>query len=240
MWKQLSKHWSNLYNKFVSNAISVQNLVVELGNNLILNNISFTIDQGELTYLIGGNGSGKTTLIKTILGLIKPIQGEIKIFAKPNSSKAVAKYFGYVPQYSNIERDFPISVAEMIELECSTLEHCSIKPHEHLRYFHAEHLKHQRLSALSGGEFQKVLIARAFVSNPEIIILDEPLNNLDKQSQQELLGLISKLHEKEHKTIIMITHDHNVIKNHNRVMLLDDGKLYQDQAEAVIKQYLTH
>ena len=211
-----------------------------MGSSEILRSISLEVAQGELLYILGSNGSGKTTLIKTILGIIKPYSGSVNIFGKPNTQEQVSRHIGYVPQYSNVTRDFPISVKEIIELECSTLEHCSVNAHEHLKYFNAEIFKNDRLSELSGGEFQKVLIARAFVSNPKILILDEPFNNLDKQAQQELLRLINKLHKQDGMTILIITHDPNIIKASDQAVLLEDGKLITNKAEMLLKEYLHH
>lgn len=211
-----------------------------MGSSEILRNISLEIPKGELLYILGSNGSGKTTLIKTILGIIKPDSGNVSIFGKPNTQEQVSRHIGYVPQYSSMERDFPISVEEVIELECSTLDHCNINAHEHLKYFNAESFKNDRLSELSGGEFQKVLIARAFVSNPKILILDEPFNNLDKLAQQELLTLIDKLHNEDGMTVLIITHDPNIIKKSDRAVLLEDGQLITDKAEVLLKEYLHH
>ncbi|HEX9804539.1 MAG TPA: metal ABC transporter ATP-binding protein [Candidatus Dojkabacteria bacterium] len=219
----------------MNKALEIQNLNVKLGNAPILKNISFSIDKGELAYLFGRNGSGKSTLVKAILGLIPYHTGTIKLDGNHISQKQVADKIGYVPQYSDIERDFPISVKEIIELECGLGRRCPVIPEEHLRILNAENLVNKKLSNLSGGEFQKVLIARTLILNPEIIIMDEPFNNLDDNSQKFLVKFIADMN-KAGKTIILISHDYNIIEHNakTRILYLEEGKLIEETEESLV------
>ncbi|MCA9382961.1 metal ABC transporter ATP-binding protein [Candidatus Dojkabacteria bacterium] len=218
-------------------AIKADNLTVKISETEVIKNASFEINKGEVVYLVGGNGSGKTTLVKTILGLIQQDSGNIEIFSKPRTQKLVSQSFGYVPQYNQIDKDFPITVKEMIGLECSVSNNqCILNEEEHLKLFKAEKLLHRKIKELSGGEFQKILIARAMITNPEILILDEPNNNLDRDAQKDLRGIMQNLAD-EDKTIILITHDHNLIEDEDeKVLFLQHGKLHTDSAEHIINE----
>lgn len=219
-------------------AIQVQNLTVKIGDHKILDNISFDINQGEIVYILGSNGSGKTTLIKTILGLINCEQGEINIFGKVNSQLTVSQYCGYLPQYTLIDRTFPITVKEMIELECDVAKSCIHGAEKHLHFLNSEHLKNRKLNNLSGGEFQRALIARALVTDPRILIFDEPYSNLDHKTQEDLNLLIKDLNKRQGKTIFIITHDHNIIdKQSDKVIYIINGKCYSGNAKEIIEKY---
>lgn len=222
--------------------IQVQNLTVKFQNNLVLDNVNCKIKAGELVHIFGANGSGKTTLIKTILGIVKPNKGTIKIYNKPLNQNIISKHIGYVPQYTNIPRDFPISVSELIELECNAANHCPLGVTGHLEVLNSENLNDKKIDSLSGGEFQKVLIARALTTNPDIIILDEPINNLDEKTQHDLINFIHKLNEESKKTILMITHDQSALEYHNdnRVLLVRDHKIHSGKASKIFEQIRLH
>lgn len=196
----------------MTNIISVQNLSVERNQQFVLSDVSINIAPRSFNFIVGGNGSGKSTLIKAILGIVQPQSGKVLINTELNTQQVVAKYIGYVPQSTTIDRSFPISVSEMIQLECSRSERCAHGLNHHLELLGSDHLLDKKLSNLSGGEFQKVLIARALVTDPQIIILDEPTNNLDSASQTELYALLREQNELG-KTIIIITHDYQTIEH---------------------------
>lgn len=187
-------------------AIQTTNLSVGYEAKPLLTDVNLKIAVGEFVLLVGGNGSGKSTLLKTLLGLLPPLAGSISLYGKPLSQPAVAHYVSYVPQTTTIERDFPINVEEVISLECRNVDHQHQSSQHHLAEFNAAHLLRRKLSELSGGEFQKVLIARALVSHLALLMLDEPTNNLDAASTNKLLQLLAELN-KQGKTIIVITHD---------------------------------
>ena len=221
----------------MTNAIKVENLFVDYGKYPVLEDVNFKIEQGEMVYIFGANGSGKSTLIKSILGINSPSKGSIEIFGKKNTPNNVSKYCGYVPQYSSIDRSFPISVREIIDLECSVGNTmCSQSPQSHLSVFGAEHLLDKKLDALSGGEFQKVMIARALTSDPEILIMDEPINNLDDGSQKELIKFIEELNEKFKKTILIISHDFNIIRHdsNNKILYVSQGHVREESEKTLL------
>lgn len=203
-----------------TSAISINNLKVIRGGHTIVSDVTVNIAKASFTYIVGANGSGKTTLIQAILGLIPLDSGKVKLFGEPRTLATTAKYIGYVPQYNTIDRSFPITAREVIELACIQGTHCPTSPKGHLELFEAGHLVNKPIKSLSGGEFQKVLIARAMVNDPEILILDEPVNNLDQKSQRALITKLHELSENEAKTVLLITHDHHLIDQEDDAVLL--------------------
>ncbi|MFQ5493184.1 MAG: metal ABC transporter ATP-binding protein [Candidatus Dojkabacteria bacterium] len=218
-------------------ALKVKGLSVRLGGHQILDNVEFEVPKGQLTYILGANGSGKTTLVRTLLGLQEADSGSIKLFGKTRTQELVASYMGYVPQYSEVERDFPISVDEVIKLACDT-DRCSLGVAGHLKLFDIDHLATRKISNLSGGEFQKVLIARALVNQPEILILDEPINNLDLKSQEDLLANIRKINKHEKITILIISHDHHIINEKtDHVLHLSNHDVIAGKAKEILHDH---
>lgn len=221
------------------NAITLKNLTIKNGNNTLINNGNINILKGSINYLIGTNGSGKTTLLKTILG-IENNTGIIKIFDEKNSQSNVAKYINYLPQYSNIDKTFPITVYEMIKISCTKGNKCPLSVIGHLKEFNAEKLINKKIKELSGGEFQKAMIARALIGDKPILILDEPLNNLDHKSEQNLINLLRKLNKEKGKTILITTHDLSIIDEENSYCIsLSHGEiLYGKSKEILLKHKL--
>lgn len=218
--------------------ISVSNLTVSYGRETVLEKINFTITPGRITYILGGNGAGKTTLIKTILGLHDQYSGRIELFGHKADRKTISHNIGYVPQHASIDRHFPISVEEMISLECMTSDECPVGIAGHLKVFNAEKLLHRKISDLSGGELQKVLIARALVINPKILIMDEPFNNLDHTTEIDLIELIQKIIQDGGKSVLIVTHDYNIINpKHSDCLLLSHKGVQSGPAAEVLKAH---
>lgn len=187
--------------------LQIKNLEVAYGSNIVLNNINLDIFKGDYVVIIGGNGSGKSTLLKTILGLTSVKIGQILYKGKSINQETVAKNFGYLAQHSDFFRDFPITVKELIKLECNiSTKSCPFNPSYHLKILDADSLVDKSISKLSGGELQKVMISRALITNPSVLLLDEPSNNLDKETNSKLLKLLSNLWKIDKKTIIHVTH----------------------------------
>lgn len=201
--------------------ITTQNLTINLADRTIISPSDINIPTGSFVYLLGANGAGKSTFVKALLQLI-PFAGEIKINNAPASPRLIGELVGYVPQYAMLERSFPITVKEVIELECGPA--CNHGVGKHLEVLGVEGLLKKRIGDLSGGELQKVLIARSLVSNPEIIIFDEPYNNLDSASQQELEKLMRDLNS-QGKTIILVTHGHEHIEETDLVFTITNGNI---------------
>ncbi|MBL5980734.1 metal ABC transporter ATP-binding protein [Petrotoga sp. 8T1HF07.NaAc.6.1] len=200
--------------------ISVKDLNYSTDNNNILINISFDIYRREFVGIIGPNGAGKSTLIKTLIGEVQDYTGEIKINGK----------IGYVPQSEERERDFPIKVYEVALMGLYSEvgpfkrfkeEHYE-KVRQTLKLLQIEHLYDRLVGRLSGGEYRRLMVARALVSDPDILILDEPEANIDKEGQNILYGTLRDLKKNRDMSIILISHDLNMIfKETNKIMCMN-------------------
>lgn len=193
--------------------IEFRDVSKKFGNKLPINNVSFTVKKNNITTLIGPNGAGKTTIVRLMLGLEKPTSGEIVIDPKLK--------IGYVPQKFNLSSDLPIIVKKFLRLLAP-----NNNPANDIKEIHSfidlERLKNQEISTLSGGQFQKLVLASSLLSKPDLIILDEPLQSLDVTSQQEFYQLISLIRKKLDITVFMISHDlFTVIKNSDQVICLN-------------------
>lgn len=186
--------------------IETRNLTIGVDRNIVLEDINLQINDGDLIFLTGTNGSGKSTLVKTILGLSPIISGDILLDKKKWNQRFITEKIGYLPQYTELDKNFPISVKELIELSCRD-DSCDLDTEKHLKYLSSTNLVDRTISELSGGELQRVMIARALVNSPRIIIYDEPTNNLDKDTVKNYEKLVRRL-QGEKKTQIIITHDH--------------------------------
>lgn len=192
--------------------IEFRNVSKKFGNKLPISNVSFTVKRNNITTLIGPNGAGKTTIVRLMLGLEKPTSGEIVIDSKLK--------IGYVPQKFGLSSDLPITVKKFLDLLAPNKSANDIK--EIHSFIDLERLKDQEISTLSGGQFQKIVLASSLLSKPDLIILDEPLQSLDVTSQQEFYQLINLIRKKLDITIFMISHDlFTVIKNSDQVICLN-------------------
>jgi zinc transport system ATP-binding protein len=190
----------------------------------ILENASFHFHQGEFIALVGPNGSGKTTLLKLILGLEEAQKGTITLMG--GRVKAMRPVIGYVPQHATYDPSFPISVIEvvMMGLVDSTRrlkkQEIRNKAVEALKQVELEDLVDRPYSQLSGGQRRRVLVARALVSNPKMLILDEPTANMDKESEARLYSTLERL--KGNTTILIVTHDTRFVSDlTDRVFCID-------------------
>ncbi len=200
-------------------AVSIENLCVNYGETLALAGVSLTVVDGEYLGIIGPNGGGKTTLLKTILGLLAPTAGSIKIYGE--APRKAGKFIGYVPQFTGIDKSFPITVHEVVltgRLKSKfTLFHKYQQSDreiadEMLDKVGMYKLKGRQISDLSGGEFQRMLIARALAVNPRILLLDEPTASVDAKSRDQIFGLLKELNKR--MTIILVTHDLLAVSSH--------------------------
>lgn len=198
--------------------ISFDHVTVTYGNHLALEDISLTIPQGDYLGVIGGNGSGKTTFLKTILGLVSPLQGHVLINGQPPDKAALA--IGYVPQYTTGERTFPMTLAEVVatglrRTGLQALRSLSADQKDliqsQLVQLGLEDLKDRPVSQLSGGEFQRMLIARALAGQPDLLILDEPTANVDHKVKEDIYALLKE--RNQDMTILLVTHDLGAISS---------------------------
>ena len=177
----------------------------------VLDNVSLEVNQGKIVTLIGPNGAGKTTLVRIILGLMTADSGTV--------SKRPDLNIGYMPQKLVIDPTMPIAVSRFLELSGSS-------DPDHLRDILAQlnipHLLNSPLTSVSGGEMQRVLLARAMLRRPQLLVLDEPAQGVDVSGQAELYGLISEIRDQQNCGVIMISHDlHLVMSSTDEVVCLN-------------------
>lgn len=183
-------------------------------NKVVAKNLNFKIDQGDYLCVVGENGTGKSTLIKTLLGLIKPLNGEVIANVQRKNHKGV----GYLPQQTQAQKDFPASVWEVVLSGVLNNDHrCPFynkkdkaEAEKNMEKLNILDLKKRCYRELSGGQQQRVLLARALCATDSVLILDEPVTGLDPAASMEFYETIKDLNKKENVTIIMVSHD---IKN---------------------------
>lgn len=211
--------------------LSINQVSFNYDKTPILKDVSMTIYPGEFIHVIGPNGGGKTTLLKLLMGFIEPSSGSIKIFG--NSPEKKRQNIAYVPQVFPFDKLFPISVYEVVlsgrlsnlkwhgryTLEDKRAANQALKDVDLL------HIKDYSIGSLSGGQIQRILIARALASSPQILLLDEPTSCIDCTAQHEVEQVLSRLKGK--LTIIMVTHDlENIGKHSDRVFCIH-GKVIE-------------
>lgn len=199
--------------------IEVKNLSAGYDERNVLREVNLTVYQRDFLGIIGPNGGGKTTLIKCILGLLKPTGGEIIFHSsrtdRSQSSTSHSPFtMGYLPQYNSIDRKFPITVEEVILSGLSskksltsrfTAEHRE-KARAVIARMGLEGLEKRAIGALSGGQLQRALLGRAIISDPELVVLDEPSTYIDKRFEARLYELLAEIN-KEDCAIILVSHD---------------------------------
>lgn len=189
--------------------IELKNISASYNGDVVLNNVNFKIREGDFIGVIGPNGGGKTTLLRIILGLVKPVSGDI-IF---NREKITPKKIGYLPQMAEGDGNFPVSVLDVVLSGLMMLKKDTArmdrndkeKAEETLKDLGIYHLRNKTLNMLSGGELQRVYLSRALVGSPKLLLLDEPGNFVDTSFEQ---GFYDKLKELNREmTILMVSHD---------------------------------
>lgn len=198
--------------------ISAKNVSVVLNNHRVLADVSFDVARGDVIAVVGPNGSGKTTLLKAMLGLL-PYQGDIRVLGLPTAAlPRVAHRIGYVPQHLDFDRTMPITVEELLDAHLTDrAQKGAVRAA--LAAVRAEDLLRRMIGALSGGEFQRVLLALALLNEPEILFLDEPAAGVDMEGAAEFYALMQDLRAKRNLTIIMVSHDIDVVFRHATVVL---------------------
>ena len=205
--------------------INIKNLSVSYDNLKVIDNISLKIFEGEFVGIIGPNGGGKSTLLKAMLGLINIDSGIININEKN---------IGYVPQFATVDKRFPISVLEVV---LSGMIDKNIKPffkfnkemidkaYTKLEQVGIKDLANRQISELSGGQFQRMLIARALAVDPKILFLDEPTASVDTVSMNNIYELLEKINKDT--TIVLVTHDlMSISKKVSKVVCLNKKVVY--------------
>jgi ABC-type Mn2+/Zn2+ transport system ATPase subunit len=186
--------------------ISTQNLSVSYGKEKALRAITLDIREGDLVAVIGPNGSGKTTLIKAMMGLI-PYHGRITVCGK--TPARAARDIGYVPQRFTFDITFPLTVRELMDFSQQNKNPARVRML--LKDVEMEPFQHKQLGELSGGQLQRVLIARSLLDDPRVLFLDEPTTGVDREGEKDFYDIIRHLHQDHHVTIVMVSHEINVV-----------------------------
>jgi zinc/manganese transport system ATP-binding protein len=233
--------------------IEVKNLGIELGGRTILANLSLKIAQGEFIAILGPNGAGKTTLFKLLLGLIKPSSGSLTVLGK--TPRRGNDAIGYAPQHRVLEADLALRARDVVgfgfdgnrwgiglpDKKKDNLINRALKEVNALQFGSAP------IGHLSGGEQQRLLIAQALITDPKILLLDEPLSNLDINNGQEIVSLLGKLARQKNVTIMLVSHDVNpLLRVVDRVLFMARGQVAIGTPDQVLtsatlsKLYDTH
>ncbi len=221
--------------------IKCKNLSLGYDGRKIIENLSFEVNSGDYLCIVGENGSGKTTLMKTLLGLNRPLSGEI-IFGEGLKRNEI----GYLPQQTLVQRDFPASVTEIVlSAFCGSM---GLKPfyskkqkaaaQENIEKMGISHIKDRCYRELSGGQQQRVLLARALCATGKIILLDEPVSGLDSNATEEMYSIIEKLNREDNITVIMISHDISAARKYASQILHIGGSFFFGKKDDYIKAEL--
>jgi zinc transport system ATP-binding protein len=191
--------------------VRANNIGINFAGRQILQHVALEIRQRQVVTLIGPNGAGKTTLVRIVLGLLKPDVGQVE--------RAADLRIGYMPQKLQIESTLPLTVKRFLQLAY----HARQTPVEEvLQEVRISHLMSQQISALSGGELQRVLLARALIQSPQLLVLDEPAQGVDVAGQAELYQLINEIRDRHDCGVLMISHDlHLVMATTDEVICLN-------------------
>jgi zinc/manganese transport system ATP-binding protein len=220
-------------------ALSVEQITVQLSGRTILDDINFQLRPGELTGLIGSNGAGKTTLFRVILGLQPASHGAVRI-GSDDDRQAV----GYVPQKFLLDPDMPLRGRDLVGLGIDGHRLGLPRPSQSrrarvqamLEAVDAQDFADARVGQLSGGEQQRILIAHALVSNPQLLLLDEPLANLDLKSAKEVVTLLSRIATEQRIAVLISAHEMNpLLPVMDRIVYLADGRAISGTADEVIR-----
>ena len=191
--------------------IQVQNLCVRYGNKKVLRNVNLSLSKNEIVTIVGPNGSGKTTLFKSIIGSTPISSG--KVLIRPNLK------IGYVPQVLNIDRSLPLTVERFLSLDNKRKNKDYLNAQQVLE---SDDLLFKQISTLSGGQLQRVLLARALVNKPDVLLLDEATRGLDQPGSAAFYRKIEEIRNSTGCAILMISHDlHVVMSASNRVICLN-------------------
>jgi len=221
----------------MTNVVDVRNLDLAYQDTKVLSEVDFSVTQGEFFVIVGPNGSGKTTLLKSLAGIESFSSGDIHVLGQKlqaYSKKKLARTLAYVPQSVHI--NYPFTVKETVLMGRSP--HIGLlgieskkdeeKAESSMRVTKVDHLADRNMDQLSGGEQQRVLIARAICQEADIVLLDEPTSSLDLAHQVLIMDMLEDLQKKQNMTILMVAHDLNLASLYGeRIMLLKSGRVYK-------------
>jgi zinc transport system ATP-binding protein len=213
--------------------ISVDNLSYYYDSFPSLDNISFAVEKGDFLGIIGPNGAGKTTLFQCILGILNNFSGEISLFG--SNIKQNKKYLlriGYVPQKKSVEQDFPATVSEIVSLGVIGRDIKKESIESAIEFVELGAYRNKRIGELSEGQQQRVIIAKALVKQPELLILDEPTTGIDSAAQNKFYDLLTRLNKDKGITIVWSSHDMNAVeKLASKVDCIDRKLFFHGESE---------
>ena len=226
-------------------AVSFQNVCVEYGPVVALDGVSFSIESGSLSGIIGPNGGGKSTLLKSVVGLVKPNRGQVLVDGRP--SHRMRRHIGFVPQLEQVDWNFPATVWDVVMMGL-TPSRGLFRSHSRANREAAAHvlstvglqdLRHRGIGELSGGQRRRALLARAMASHPSVLLLDEPMTGLDANSQHSFLDIIDQLRE-DGATVIMCTHNLTCVSARASDVAVINGRLiaYGPPEEVLLESVL--
>jgi zinc/manganese transport system ATP-binding protein len=222
--------------------LSVDGISVRLGGREVLHDVTFGLRRGEFAGLIGSNGAGKTTLLRVILGLTTPTSGEVRVDGRVRTRRG--NPIGYVPQKILLDPDMPVRARDLVGLGLDGQRLGLPMPSrsrrqrvdEMLRAVGAERFADARVGNLSGGEQQRVMIAHALISGPKLLLLDEPLANLDIRSEHEVVTLLARIAKEQQVAVLISAHEMNpLLPVMDRVVYLAAGRAASGTAEEVVR-----
>ena len=235
--------------------VEIDHLTIEYPDVKAIDDVSFTVNQGDFLGIIGPNGAGKSTLFAAMLNLNTKYKGTIKFFGTDiRKSKNYLKEIGYVPQKPIFEKNFPATVNDIVKMGLQK-ESDENKVDEILQQLWIHELSERRIGELSGGQQQRVFIAKALVNNPKVLILDEPVTGIDQQSIDLFYSILKELNSKQNITIIWSSHDLdavNKLANHvaclNRTLFFhgesddffENDELVKQYSEASMQEHMHH
>jgi zinc/manganese transport system ATP-binding protein len=220
--------------------LSLQGISVRLGGREVLRDVSFAIRPGEFTGLIGSNGAGKTTLLRVILGLQSANAGQVLIDGHPRRSKRI----GYVPQKFLLDPDMPLRARDLVGLGIDAHRFGIPLPSrarralidQMLHAVDAERFADTRVGQLSGGEQQRVLIAHALIARPKLLLLDEPLANLDLRAGQEVVTLLARIASEQRIAVLISAHEMNpLLPVMDRIVYIAGGRAASGTTAQVVR-----
>ena len=216
--------------------IKIEHLAAGYEGKEVLHDVNLTIYQDDYLGIIGPNGGGKTTLMRLILGLMNPTEGNIRYYKDGKPVKEIT--MGYLPQYNDLDKQFPISVYEVVlsglNKSKSLLARFNKEHHQlvadTLDRMQLSDLKDRHIGALSGGQLQRVLLARAIVSKPDVVILDEPNTYIDRRFQKQMYEMLEQINKE--CAIIIVSHDiAEVLNNVKHIACVNHHLHYHDTAD---------
>lgn len=212
--------------------IELDSVAMQWDNHIALQNVSLTINEGDFLAITGPNGGGKTTLLRLILRLIKPTSG--KVIYRSHGKEVENLEIGYLPQKNQIDSRFPITVEEVVSLGLMSQKKLSKqerkeKVSQTIALMGLEEHANRLIGELSGGQLQRTLLGRAIVSNPRVLVLDEPLSYVDKSFEGRLYDIIAQL--AKHTTIILVSHEMTRIATMANRHIIIDRTLHECSAE---------